>query len=179
MVRRHPHVFNSVKVSGSAEVVRNWEQIKAAEAQGKRPKPSLVDAIGRLPKGLPALISAQRIGEKAAQAGFERSSLDELLDKARRDWAALEDGIQCARSDSRQPVPETLGAAERLPDELRTRLECGLGELLFALCQIARWLGVGAEDGLRAASKRFIDRFQREKQQTLDESQQPRLGSAQ
>jgi tetrapyrrole methylase family protein/MazG family protein len=67
MVRRHPHVFGSVQVSGPAEVLRNWEQIKAAEKQEEGGPPAHTSALERIPEGLPALLRAQRVGQRAAR----------------------------------------------------------------------------------------------------------------
>src|SRR5258708_7723003 len=69
LTRRHPHVFGDVSVSGSREVVKNWERIKADERKEKGEKPR--SAIGGVPAGLPALVRAERITEKASAAGFD------------------------------------------------------------------------------------------------------------
>lgn len=144
MVRRHPHVFGATRVSGSAEVVHNWEQAKAAE----RKSASHADGMERLPPGLPALQQAQRLGEKAGKAGFEWSGLDELLAKLHEELAELE--------------------AEARPDADRARLEHEVGDVLFMLCQLARRLGISAEDSLRSCNRRFIARFRRMEQQAGD-----------
>ncbi len=86
MIRRHPHVFGSVQVSGAAEVSRNWEQIKAAEAQAKGA--ASPDALVRIPESLPALLRAQRLSEKAA--GSETGSTEQLFASVREKLAALE-----------------------------------------------------------------------------------------
>src|SRR4051794_24257203 len=88
MVRRHPHVFGSVRVSGSAEVVRNWAQIKAAEKGAG--EASQAAAFARLPEGLPALLRAQRLGEKAAKVGFDWGSARAAFDKARDKFDRVE-----------------------------------------------------------------------------------------
>jgi XTP/dITP diphosphohydrolase len=160
MVRRHPHVFGSVQVQGADEVVRNWEQIKAAEAEetGGFSHPTSLD---RLPKGLPALLRAQRIGEKTARAGFDWTSLPSVLAKVREEFAELEKAIQVAIND----LPATKQAGQTLPEEVRAPLEHELGDVLFSLCQLARWLNLSAEDDLRACIKRFVARFERMQQQ--------------
>jgi XTP/dITP diphosphohydrolase len=155
MVRRHPHVFGSARVSSSAEVLRNWEQIKAAERQAAG-ESSQAAGLTRLPEGLPALLHAQRVGEKAAKAHLDHRSLAEILGEIRREVAGLEEGLRA--------VSEGASAAEvarRVPEELRERLGRGLSELLFSLCQLARWLGLGAEDSLRVTTRRFVERFRR------------------
>jgi MazG family protein len=130
MVRRHPHVFGGVQVSGSAEVSRNWEQIKAAEKGAGAPSPAA--AMARLPEGLPALLRAQRVGEKVARAHLDCDSFAEVREGLHR----LE---RKAAGDSRE------------------RLEHELGEVLFALCQVARRFGLSAEDSLRDCTRRVID----------------------
>jgi MazG family protein len=117
MVRRHPHVFGDTRVSGTADVKRNWEQIKAAEKQasGKKARESATS---------PALLRAQR----RARADRQEATFVEVREKL----AALE-----------------RDAAAAAPDQ-RPRLENALGELLFVVCQLARRLGINAEDSLRA-----------------------------
>jgi MazG family protein len=149
MVRRHPHVFGSVRVSGSAEVRHNWEQIKAAEGKGEGGGPSRADPFARLPEGLPALLRAQRVVEKAGRDPSDAASLAGALDKAREEWARLEGRVRSI-ADGLPP-----GAEQRGP------LEHELGDLLFSLCRLARGLGVSAEDSLRAATRRFTEGFGR------------------
>lgn len=128
MVRRHPHVFGEVQVSGAAEVVRNWEQIKAAESREKGNDPSAAAALERLPEGLPALLRAQRLGEKAAKHHIEEPPLPPLLEQMHRELDGLED-------------------ADR---------QRALGDCLFGLCQIAHRLGLNAEEALRDSNRRFV-----------------------
>jgi MazG family protein len=143
MVRRHPHVFGSVQVSGSAEVLRNWDRIKAAEAEGKGGPSSPAASLERLPEALPALLRAQRVGEKAAKAHHEFGS-----------FAQVREGL------ARLEREATADASS----ESRIRLEHGLGEVLFALCQVARRLGLSAEDSLRDCTRRVIDGIRRTEQ---------------
>jgi MazG family protein len=143
MVRRHPHVFGSTQVQGSAEVVKNWEEIKAAEAAARGHDASPAAALARQPAGLPALQRAQRLGEKAAKRGRVDETPAELFAKARDAFAKVEAANQ----------------ATELSSEPRSGLERDLGELLFDLCQFARCLGVSAEDSLRASNQSFIDSF--------------------
>jgi MazG family protein len=146
MVRRHPHVFEGVRVSGSADVVRNWEQIKATERQAAG---KATGSLAGLPPGLPALMRAQRLGEKANKAGQEPDNLDETFARAKEALAYLEK------------------AAHAPSAENRAHGEQVMGDLLFDLCQIARRLGVNAEDSLRAGNRRFVERFQAEENPPL------------
>jgi MazG family protein len=130
MVRRHPHVFGGVPVNGSAEVLRNWEQIKAAEKAARGGTASATDALASVPDAPPALLRAQRLGQKAA-------------------------GTQ-AGQDSLTGLQEALMMLEKSPDK-----EHAFGEVLIGLCQLARLMGVNAEDSLRAANRRFVESVRR------------------
>src|SRR5476649_2316310 len=79
LTRRHPHIFGDVTVSGSAEVIKNWERIKAEERKEKGQKPR--SAIGGVPPGLPALVRAERITEKAAAVGFDWKRIEDVMAK--------------------------------------------------------------------------------------------------
>jgi MazG family protein len=130
LVRRHPHVFGDVTVTGAAEVLRNWEAIKAQEkARG------LLDGV---PRSLPALGRAQRISERVSRVGF--------------DWADAQ--------GSRSKVQEELGELdEAVSSADRDRVEQEFGDLLFALVNFARHQGVNAEAALAKTADRFTVRF--------------------
>jgi MazG family protein len=130
MVRRHPHVFGGVLVNGSAEVLRNWEKIKAAEKAARGGTTTAADALASVPEALPALLRAQRLGQKAARTQ--------------------------GGADAPTGVQEALSTLETSPDR-----EHALGEILFGICQLARRLGVNAEDSLRAANRRFVESVRR------------------
>jgi MazG family protein len=151
MVRRHPHVFGSVQVSGSAEVSRNWEQIKAAEIQNKGGESSTSAKLARIPRTLPALLFAHRVGEKAARAHPDGGPPAEVLAGVRESLTRLEEQIQ--------------NAPAGFPSEQQQApIEDALGNVLFSLCQLARSLGLSAEDSLRAWTSRFIERFEQWKE---------------
>ncbi|HEY3235427.1 MAG TPA: nucleoside triphosphate pyrophosphohydrolase [Polyangiaceae bacterium] len=131
LVRRHPHIFADVKVSGTEEVLRNWETIKANE---KRERP-LLDGV---PRSLPGLLRAQRMGDKVSRVGF--------------DWP---DG-----RGARDKVAEELRELDQaLAQGERVEIEHELGDLLFALVNLARHSGVDAEMALRKTADRFAQRF--------------------
>lgn len=130
LVRRHPHVFGEQKVSGTAEVLKNWEAIKAEEKAGR----GVLDGV---PRALPALLRAMRVGEKAARAGF--------------DWPAL--------AGARAKVDEELAELdEAVRSGQRERFEHELGDVLFALVSVARKLDVDPEAALRGTLDRFTQR---------------------
>ncbi|HLV19372.1 MAG TPA: nucleoside triphosphate pyrophosphohydrolase [Polyangiaceae bacterium] len=131
LVRRHPHVFGDVEVSGSEEVLQNWEAIKAEE-KAERP------LLGGVPRSLPALYRAQRTSDKVSRVGF--------------DWPNA--------AGSRQKVAEELGELdEAIAGGDRARVEAELGDLLFALVNLARHQGIDAEMALRKTTDRFTRRF--------------------
>lgn len=137
LVRRHPHVFADRSVSGPREVLANWEAIKLAERQAR--SGSRASALAGVPRELPALLRAQRLTEKAARVGF--------------DWPDLP-GVLAKVDEERGELAEALAAgdARRVADEF--------GDLLFALVNLGRFLGASAEEALRAATGRFVARFE-------------------
>ncbi len=144
LVHRHPHVFSQTKVSGTEEVLQNWEQIKLRErspALSTKGSPVLAG----IPKSLPALLRAQRVGEKAARVHFDWQSGSGVWSKVKEEIAELE---------------KELGESSRV----QAKLEHELGDILFALCQLARWLKLSAEEALQAACRRFHLRFSRMEQ---------------
>ncbi len=157
MVRRHPHVFGELRVSGTAEVKRNWEQIKAAEREAKGEESSAASALGRIPESLPALLRAGRLGQKAASVGTDARSLADLREKLREQFAGLQGHLQTVVDDVAGSAPAPAEAARKLNEESRRQVDSDLGNLLFILCQLARWLGLNAEDSLRACNWRFVE----------------------
>ncbi len=139
LVRRHPHVFGTVDVADSAEVLRNWEQIKRAEKTENEAgwRPSLLDGI---PKGLPALMAAMEVSKRVVKVGFEWEQFADVLAKLDEETAELK---------------AELAATE--PD--KTKIASELGDLLFTIVQVARWQKVDPEDALRGMLRRFGDRF--------------------
>jgi tetrapyrrole methylase family protein/MazG family protein len=131
LVRRHPHVFGEVSVSGAEEVVVNWEEIKRHEHEHPR---GLLDSV---PKDLPSLAKAQGIQRKVARVGFDWPDLSGVLDK----------------------VSEEIGELREAEGAVMEENE--MGDLLFALANLARWMNIDAESALREANLRFIRRFER------------------
>ena len=86
LVRRHPHVFGSTQVTGSSEVLVNWEEIKKREKVDKKKEPSLLEGV---PAALPALQKANRIQQKVSRVGFDWPRMDEVLEKAREEFEEL------------------------------------------------------------------------------------------
>ena len=133
LVNRHPHVFAGLEVSGTKEILKNWETIKAEEKKDERE--SVLDGV---PKCLPGLSKAQKIQNRAARVGFEWDKIDEVVAKVEEELA------------------ETIEAIEA-DDAGRKREE--VGDLLFAVVNLARWCGADAEDSMSGAINKFNSRF--------------------
>lgn len=142
MIRRHPHVFGDVTAETSGKVVKNWEQIKLNERKEEGKESSSI--LSGIPRALPSLNRAQRIGEKAARFNFDWENLDGVLAKIDEELGEL-------KAEIASPA-ESPGRQERLSNEL--------GDLFFALCQLGRWLKVHSEDALRETCDRFSARFE-------------------
>lgn len=136
IVRRHPHVFAKTKVSGSDEVLANWEEIKRLEKKDKAPKNGVFD----VPPGLPALQRAHKIGEKTAKMNFDWPDALPVLAQLKAEIAELE-------------------AAMTEQDSAHIRHE--MGDVLFSAAQLARHLGSEPETALREANRRFSGRFEK------------------
>ncbi len=136
LIRRHPHVFGDLQVSGSEQVLQNWEQIKRAEP-GYEDRVGILDGI---PPALPALMRALEVSKRVVRVGFEWPTVGEVLDKVEEEIAELR--AEIAR-----------GETARVADEL--------GDLLFTLVNVARHLQIDPEDALRRMTRRFAARFRR------------------
>jgi tetrapyrrole methylase family protein/MazG family protein len=134
--RRHPHIFGDVKADTAQEVLFNWEQIKKLEREKAQGHASLLDGV---PRELPALLRAHRLQEKASRVGFDWNETRQVFQKVEEELAELR-----AAMESKQP----------------DRMEAELGDLLFSLVNLGRFIAVNPEDALRKTIARFIARFQ-------------------
>ena len=159
MVRRHPHVFGDVQVNDSEEVLQNWEAIKLAEKkQVEKETLSHAAKLEDIPISLPALIRSQRIGEKAAKFNFDLQQLEGVVAKVKEEFAELETEMnQLPPVSAKKNHPDR--AKQVIGSDLHQRLEHEIGDLLFSVTQLARWLGVHSEDALRLSTERFLHRF--------------------
>jgi len=134
--RRHPHIFGDVKADTAQEVLFNWEQIKKLEREKAQGRASLLDGV---PRELPALLRAHRLQEKASRVGFDWNEARQVFQKVEEELAELR-----AAMESEQP----------------DRMEAELGDLLFSLVNLGRFIAVNPEEALRKTIARFIARFQ-------------------
>jgi MazG family protein len=147
LIRRHPHVFGEGEAKTAADVVRKWDEIKATE----KPRPK--GLLSGVPRSLPALMEARQIAGKAAGAGFDWESVDQVLEKLREELAELDQARQT-------------GSQEDLQDEI--------GDLLFVIVNIARFLKVDPEQALRGTNSKFRRRFEHVEQRLEAQGKSPR-----
>ncbi len=137
LIRRHPHVFATTEgVDTPGKVVEQWEQIKAREQVDAGKKRALLSGI---PKSMPALLRAHEIGTRAAAVGFDWARATDVVDKIEEEVAELRDAV--AHEEGAQ------------------RIEEEMGDLLFAIANLARKLGIEPESALRRANDKFSERF--------------------
>jgi tetrapyrrole methylase family protein/MazG family protein len=133
LVRRHPHVFGEQTVKSADEQVENWERIKKAEKGAERRS-----ALSGVPAHMPALMKAEKITEKAARVGFDWEHVDQVFAKVLEELHELE---------------------ETMIEGDQARIEAELGDLLFAIVNLGRFLSVNPEQALGKTIGRFVQRF--------------------
>jgi len=135
--RRHPHVFGEVQVADSGEVLQNWDAIKKAEkAEGDKP----ASIVAGIPRHLPALQKAHQVQKRAARAGFDWDNIDDVFAKLHEEIDELKEAISREHeSDIREE----------------------LGDLLFSVVNVSRYLGHNPEEILNYNVKKFVRRFQK------------------
>lgn len=132
LIYRHPHIYSDVTVSDATDVKNNWEKLKLKEG-----KKSVLEGV---PKSMPPLVKAYRIQEKVKGVGFEWKAREQVWDKVIEELNELKYEVE-QESDK-----------QHLEDEF--------GDLLFALVNYARYLGINPEDALERTNRKFINRFQ-------------------
>ena len=137
LVRRHPHVFGDVKADTPDQVLVNWEAIKKEE-KAERSGGEEPSVLAGVPRVLPALLKAYRLQQKAARVGFDWEERAQVEAKVREEWAELNEAVAA-------------GAKEAVREEL--------GDFLFALVNLSRFLEVDPEDALQLANAKFMRRF--------------------
>jgi len=157
MVRRHPHVFGDTRAENSAEVLKNWEQIKASErAEAHRGKKSAdlsedsaASILAGVPRSLPAVLEAYQLTRRASRVGFDWDDLSGIFEKLDEEKRELQSLVETNGRDFSAAEQRTVGA----------RLEEEVGDLLFAGVNIARFLGIDPEIALKKANRKFKVRF--------------------
>ncbi|OGP12870.1 MAG: nucleoside triphosphate pyrophosphohydrolase [Deltaproteobacteria bacterium GWA2_54_12] len=135
MVHRHPHVFGESKADTPEAVLKQWAEIKKAEKKGKEKETGYLAGV---PEVLPSLLRAHKISQKASKAGFDWKGVEEVLDKLDEETAEFKEAVRSKK------------AAD---------MEEELGDMLFTMVNIGRFLQVNPEDALRKTIAKFITRF--------------------
>ncbi len=133
LIRRHPHVFADMHIADSAAQIENWEKIKKLEKGEERKS-----ALSGVPHHLPALLKAQKVTEKAARVGFDWEHVDQVMAKVLEELHEFE---------------------EAMIDGNTEQMESELGDLLFAIVNLGRFLSINPEEALRKTINRFQQRF--------------------
>ncbi len=134
LVERHPHVYGDIKVANEEEVKQNWEKIKLKEKADKKKT-----VLGGVPKGLPSMVKAQRMQEKARGAGFDWEKPEQVWEKVKEELDELKTEVEKGN-----PIE---------------KIEGEFGDLLFALINYGRFIGVNPENALEKTNQKFLRRF--------------------
>jgi tetrapyrrole methylase family protein/MazG family protein len=152
LIRRHPHVFGTGRsLTDGEQVLHQWEQIKRAERNATGNRQSALDGV---PKTLPALLRAYQTQARAARVGFDwphnAAGLEQIFEKVAEEVVELRDALTHSQTGS-EPAPNR--------PEGQAEIEAELGDILFSLVNLARFVKVNPEEALRRSTNRFIDRF--------------------
>lgn len=148
LIRRHPHVFGEVRARDAGEALKSWlkvkEQERAATAQKKTAEKSILDGIAR---SMPATLVAYELGLRAAEVGFDWKTAEDVLEKVEEEIREIRQELGTSAATGETPA-------------LRSRLEEEVGDLLFSVANLARFVRSDPETCLRKANQKFMRRFQ-------------------
>src|SRR5690348_14467183 len=155
LVSRHPHVFGDVTAETSADVLRNWEALKAEEKRkrleaggGKTAQPDKSESVlAGVSSAMPALLEAHKLSSRAAHVGFDWPNMDGLFDKLHEETEELFEELKKFPEPGPQPQARGVAGSGRqvVPEQLRERLEAEVGDMFFVLVNIARFLAIDPE----------------------------------
>lgn len=153
LIRRHPHVFGDGSADDAGQVVKNWEAIKKQErAEKNADAEQPPSALAGIPAALPALQRAYRLQAKAARVGFDWNETAPVLDKIREEFDEVEAEIRACDAAESTPESDAPAAREKLAGEI--------GDLLFAIVNLARFLHIEPEQALQQTNRKFQKRFE-------------------
>ena len=136
LVRRHPHIYADTRADTTAQVLENWDRIKQKERESKNPDGA--KSLAHVGRGLPSMMRAEKLGEKARRAGVDWANIREVLAQAREELDEVEQALDSG---------DTAHVAEEI------------GDLMLAIANTPRFIGRDAEQTLRAACDKFVTRF--------------------
>jgi len=169
LVHRHPHVFGDVTAETSADVLRNWQAIKAEEKKikleasgGKAAEAAAPESVlAGVSAAMPALLEAHKLSSRAAHVGFDWPEIGGLFEKLEEEATELKDELRKMPSPMRPVAKGVAGSGKpQVSEELRQRLEEEVGDMFFVLVNIARYLSLDPESALKKANRKFKRRFQ-------------------
>jgi len=179
LINRHPHVFGDVEARTSADVLRNWEAIKAEEKKrkfaerGESTTPVATEGLNGAPtapesvlagvsQAMPALMEAFKLSSRAAHVGFEWPEIGGLFEKLEEETQELKEELAKLPDPKLRPPERGVASSgkQQIPEELRARMEDEVGDLLFVLVNVARYLSLDPESALRKTNRKFRQRFQ-------------------
>jgi MazG family protein len=143
LIARHPHIYGNIEVADEEDVKRNWEKLKMKEGK--------TSVLSGVPKGLPSMVKAIRIQEKAKQVGFEWENKDQVFEKIEEEMEELKEVVKLNN---------------------HSKMEEELGDVFFSLINYARFLQIDADNALELTNKKFIDRFTKMEQVAINEGKQ-------
>lgn len=168
LVDRHPHVFGEVKADTPAEVLRNWEALKAEEKKKRADASGEISATAEGPSVLagvsskmPALLEAHKLSSRAAHVGFDWPEIEGLFSKLEEETQELREELKVLPVKDGSVGRGVAGSGKpQVSGVLRERLEDEVGDLFFVLVNIARYLSLDPESALRKTNRKFKRRFQ-------------------
>jgi MazG family protein len=192
LVDRHPHVFGDVKAETSSEVLRNWEALKAEEKTKRRnadagkgagtekDRGAAESVLAGISSAMPALLEAHKLSSRAARVGFDWPNVDGLFEKLHEETEELREQLRDFPAPGPRPGGSDVAGAGRqqIPEDLRERLEDEVGDMLFVLVNIARYLSLDPESALRKTNRKFKRRFQWIEKQLRASGRSPRQATA-
>ena len=197
LVDRHPHVFGEVKADTPAEVLRNWEALKAQEKEKKKRLASrggkteeqaggaqsdrAQSVLAGVSSKMPALMEAYKLSSRAAHVGFDWPEMEGLFAKLEEETLELREELKAAPMlhSKGQSVGKGIAGSGKpqVPPELRDRLENEVGDLFFVMVNIARYLSLDPESALRKTNRKFKRRFQWMEERLRESGRAPQQAS--
>jgi len=194
LIRRHPHVFGDVKVKDTAEILGNWAAIKVQE--GRKPKDSLLDEVS---SGIPPIDRSYALQKKAAKAGFDWPDVEGVVSKIKEELDEVQMAInneqlamsnearegrreegEGKREEGEGKREEVAGSSEQVAvcnELVADKLEEELGDLLFSVVNLCRFLKVDPSVALRRTNSKFVDRFKYVEKKMKETGQEMKKGN--
>jgi MazG family protein len=170
LISRHPHVFGDVRADTPGEVLRNWQALKAEEKRKRQTESGGVEKpehresmLTGVSSAVPALMEAYKISSRVANVGFDWPNIEALFEKLDEETQELRQNLE--EYPAPGPRPESAAGVagargEKISPELRSRLEDEVGDLLFVLVNVARYLSLDPESALRKTNRKSRRRFE-------------------